>query len=124
VGQPSNPRPASPHHRSFAMNISRNQADGEALAEVVNWAHGTLRQIERVESNFAASRTDRRYRTGTSMQADAELYREEAINKTLLVTANHLVTALTAHQGSEFPSVRQTCEPRSNVCADIYGSSR
>jgi hypothetical protein len=91
------------------MNVFRDQADGEALAEVVNWVHGTLRQIERVESNFAASQTDRRYRAGTSMQADGDLYRDEAIDKTLLiVTANHLVTALNrcAHQGSEFP--RQT----------------
>ena len=77
------------------MNVSRDQADGEALAEVLNWAHRTLRQIERVESNFAASQTDRRYRTGTSMQAGADLYRDEAIDKTLLlVTANHLVAAL------------------------------
>ena len=67
----------------------------EALAEVINWAHGILRQIERVESNFAASQTDRRHRTGTSMQADADLYRDEAINRTLLlITANHLATAL------------------------------
>jgi hypothetical protein len=77
------------------MNVFRDQADGEALAEVINWAHGILRQIERVESNFAASQTDRRHRTGTSMQADADLYRDEAINRTLLlVTANHLATAL------------------------------
>ena len=95
MGQPSNPRQISPHHRSFAMNVFRDQANGEALAEVVNWAHGTLRQIERVESNFAASQTDRRYRAGTSMQAAGDLYRDEAIDKTLLiVTANHLVTAL------------------------------
>ena len=53
----------------------------EALAEVPNWAQGTLRQIERVESNFAASQTDRRYRTGTSKQEDADLYRDEAIDK-------------------------------------------
>jgi hypothetical protein len=45
----------------------------EALAEVLNSARGTLRQIERVESNFAASQTDRRYRTGTSMQAEVDL---------------------------------------------------
>jgi len=77
------------------MNVSRDQADGEALAEVLNWAHRTLRQIERVESNFAASQTDRRYRTGTSMQADADLYRDDAIDTTLpLVTANHVVAAL------------------------------
>jgi hypothetical protein len=95
MGQRSNPRPPSPHHRSFAMIVSRDQADGEALAEVVNWGHGTLGQIEGVESNFAASRTDRRYRTGTSKQADADLYRDEAIDTTLLlVTANHLVIAL------------------------------
>jgi hypothetical protein len=76
------------------MNVSRDQADGEALAEVLNWAR-TLRQIERVESNFAASQTDRRYRTGTSMQADADLYRDDAIATTLpLVTANHVVAAL------------------------------
>jgi hypothetical protein len=65
----------------------------EALAEVVNSGHGTLGQIEAVESNFAASQTDRR--TSTSKQADADLYRDEAIDTTLLlVTANHLVTAL------------------------------
>lgn len=95
MGQPSNPRPTSPHHPSFAMNVSRDQADREALPEVVNRAHGTLRQIERVESNFAASQTDHRSRTGTSEQAHEDLYRDEAIGKTpLLVTANHLVTTL------------------------------
>jgi hypothetical protein len=77
------------------MTVSRDQADGEALAEVGNWGHGTLGQIEAVESNFAASQTDRRYRTGTSKQADADLFRDEAIDKTLLlVTANHPVTTL------------------------------
>ena len=60
----------------------------EALAEVVNSGHGNLGQIEAVESNFAASQTVRRYRTGTSKQADADLYRDEAIDTTpLLVTA-------------------------------------
>ena len=89
MGQPSNRRPTSPHHRPFAMNVSRDQVDGGGARR------GTLRQTERVESNFAASQTYRRYRTGTSKQADADLYRDEAIETTLLlVTANHLVTAL------------------------------
>ena len=108
------------------MNVSRDQADGEALPEVVNWAHGTLRQIERVESNFAASQTDRRYRTGTSKQTDADLYRDEAIDKTLLVvTANHLVTPLNRCSTSrlgvpKFPTDLRTAIER---LRDIYEHS-
>ena len=120
MGQPSNRRPTSPHHRPFAMNVSRDQADGEALPEVVNWAHGTLRQIERVESKFAASQTYRRYRTGTSKQADSDLYRDEAIDTTLLlVTANHLVTALNRCSTSRLgvPKFPTDLRTGSNVCA-------
>jgi hypothetical protein len=95
----------------------------EALAEVPNWAQGTLRQIERVESNFAASQTDRRYRTGTSTQADADLYRDEAIDKTLLlVTANHLVTALNRCSTSRLGVPKLPTDPRTAIerLRDIY----
>ena len=127
MGQPSNPRPTSPNHRSCAMNVSRDQADGEALAEVLNWAHRTLRQIERVESNFAASQTDRRYRTGTSKQADADLYRDEAIDTTLLlVTAQspRNCTQPLQHIKARSSQVSdRRAEPRSNVCV-TYTSTR
>jgi hypothetical protein len=108
------------------MKVSRDQADGEALVEVVNWPHGTLRQIEGVESNFAASQTYRRYRTGTSMQADGDLYRDEAIDTTLLlVTANYLVTALNRCSTSrlgvpKFPTDLRTAIER---LRDIYEHS-
>jgi hypothetical protein len=32
MGQPSNPRPTSPHHRSSAMNVSRDQTDGRGAS--------------------------------------------------------------------------------------------
>jgi len=114
MGQPNSPRPTSPHH----------QADREALAEIVNWVHRALRQIERVESNFAASQTDRWYRTGTSKQAHEGLYRDEAIDKTpLIVRPINLVTPLNRCSTSRLGVPTTDCEPRSNVCA-TYTSTR
>jgi hypothetical protein len=107
--------------------LFRDQADGEAVAEAVNWVHGTLRQIESVESNSAASQTDRRYRTGTSKQADADLYRDEAIDKTLLLVTGqsprnctqplHHIKARSS-QASDRPANRDR-----NVCS-TYTSTR
>ena len=54
------------------------------------------------------------------MQADGDLYRDEAIDKTLLiVTANHLVTALNRCSTSRLGVPTTDCEPRSNVSRDI-----
>jgi len=56
MGQPSNPRPTSPHHRSLRWLSPEIRPMEEALAEVVNWGHGTLGQIEAVESNLRLRR--------------------------------------------------------------------
>jgi len=127
MGQPSNPRPTSPHHRSLRWLSPEIRPMEEALAEVVNSGHGTLGQIEAIESNFAASQTDRRYRTGTSKQADADLYRDEAIDTTLLlVTAQspRNCTQPLQHIKARSSQVSdRSAEPRSNVCV-TYTSTR
>jgi hypothetical protein len=118
MGQPSNPRQISPHHRSFAMNVFRDQAEWRGASRGRKLGSRHSETDREVESNFAASQTDRRYRAGTSMQAAGDLYRDEAIDKTLLiVTANHLVTALNRCSTSRLGVPTTDCEPRSNVSA-------